>query len=83
MKQIEIKTAHNVTIEYELASLWERMLSMIIDLFCFLILYIAVYSFAEYLFSYSISSSRFAGLIMSFLYIFGFLCYHFMFEIFA
>ena len=32
MQTIEIKTTQNVTIEYELASLWERGLSTFIDL---------------------------------------------------
>ncbi len=40
MKTIEIKTTQNVTIEYELATLWERFLAFLIDALCVAVMYI-------------------------------------------
>ena len=39
MKTIEIKTTQNVTIEYELASLWERFLAFLIDTLVIAVVY--------------------------------------------
>ena len=39
MKTIEIRTTQNVTIEYELASLWERFLAFLIDALVIFVIY--------------------------------------------
>ena len=78
MKTIEIKTSQNVTIEYELASLWDRLLAFLIDfvivfLFCYLMIFV---------FSRNINMESFLLVRALFVLIplFTFILYHFISE---
>lgn len=82
MKQIEIRTAQNVTIDYELATLWERALSFLIDFIIYFIFYISAFSVVNAIFSWEIlSSGGFIDLIIVMLFMFGLLGYHFFMEL--
>ena len=81
MKTIEIKTSQNVTIEYELASLWDRLLAFLIDfvivfLFCYLVLSV----FGS---SLDMDSFLLARALYVFVPLFTFILYHFISEALA
>lgn len=82
MQSIEIKTTQNVTIEYELASLRDRILAFIIDLtiigFCYLMLFL----FFASTFGRAMDTS-FGRIVLGLLPVLGFIGYQFMSELFS
>ncbi|GJM31149.1 MAG: transporter [Saprospiraceae bacterium] len=84
MQTIDIKTTQNVTIEYELATLWERMLAIMIDA----IIVGAIYMILALLLSAAFSdgngnSDLSLGMIYSLLPVICFLLYQLLSEVFA
>lgn len=84
MQTIDIRTTQNVTIEYELASLRERALALLVDwlivgVFFFVLLFLLIGAFGDALFS--------NGFMVYFVYIIlpfgGFMAYHFFSEMLA
>lgn len=79
-KTIDITTTQNVTIEYELAALHERMLAWLLDLFIFGIVWMIIwFVFLVVLFSAGLGGT--AGLLLGILLFLSFFLYHIFFEI--
>ena len=84
MKNIDIITAQNVVIEYELASLRERFLGFFIDFIIVISAYYLIVIFSLSLLEETINNSGFAaGVIFWLLPVVGFMGYQFMSELFA
>ena len=82
MQRIEIKTTQNVTIEYELASLRDRILAYIIDLTVIGIAYLILSLFFTSLFTSFLDGSM-LGIILGLLPVVGFIAYQFFSELFS
>ena len=84
MQAIDIKTSQNVTIEYELASLRERILAFFIDLIIvgaiYIIVFISVFSLMQNTFDQSPLLFYFIGFLMP---IGGFILYQLLSEVIA
>ena len=84
MRTIEIITAQNVVIEYELASLRERFLGFFIDFILVISAYYLIVIFSLSLLEKTINNSGFAaGVIFWLLPVIGFMGYQFFSELFA
>ena len=84
MKSIDIVTAHNVVIEYELASLRERFLGFFIDFIIVISTYYLIVIFSLSLFEETVGNSVFAaGIIFWLLPVVGYMGYQFISELFA
>lgn len=83
MQSIEIKTAQNVTIEYELASLRERILAFFIDVIIIATAYLMLFVLIISIFVEAFDQGGMIGRVISFLPIFGFILYQFLFELLA
>lgn len=85
MKNIDIQTTQNVTIEYELATLMDRFIAMLIDCmifyFCYIMLVMVVLSFVGI--GLGDGSSEFVMAILGFFPLMGFMGYHLISEITA
>lgn len=84
MASIEIRTTQNVTIEYDSASLWERLIAVLIDA----VIVLAMYLFISLLIAGASNSNLVDGdqgwlMFLGLLPITGFMLYHFLSEIFA
>jgi uncharacterized RDD family membrane protein YckC len=82
MQRIEIKTTQNVTIEYELASLRDRILAFVIDITIVGIAYLILSVFFTTAFSVFLDGSM-LGVIMALLPVVGFIGYQFFSELFS
>lgn len=83
MQNISIQTTQNVKIEYELASLRDRILAYLLDFLVITVAYIFILIIAYSLFPLSISESGMGGrFLWVFLPIGGFLAYQFCSEVF-
>lgn len=82
MQSIEIKTTQNVTIEYELASLRDRILAFIIDLTIIGFSYLILSLFFSAAFGRAMDSS-FGRILLGLLPVVGFVVYQFMSELFS
>ncbi len=87
MKSIEITTTQNVTIEYELAGLRDRILSQLIDLMIIFAIGLALYlvlliAFHEEFFPDNGTGNTKSWIILSLLPMLTFTAYHFLSELF-
>jgi uncharacterized RDD family membrane protein YckC len=81
MQTIDITTAHNVTIEYELATLRDRILALIIDVVIVAAVYLLLFVILVNLFPFSIDNSPFLGYLLATLLPIGlFVLYSFFSE---
>lgn len=84
MATIEIKTTQNVTIEYELASLRERILAFCIDLLLVGVLYLILFLALVSVFGDAVVNSGMAGFLINALLPIGlFLFYQLLMEVLA
>lgn len=84
MRTIEIKTTQNVTIEYELAILRDRVLAFFIDLIIMIVIYMIGFLLLIVSFGQALTDSDIGmGMMASILPIFGFVFYHFISEVLA
>ncbi len=84
MQTIDIKTTQNVTIEYELATLWERMLALLIDFVIVTAIYIVLSIILSAALNDGSSGSNFSmGVIYGLLPVVCFLLYELLSEIIA
>lgn len=84
MKTIEIKTSQNVTIEYELAGLWDRFLAFLLDLIIvFLFCYLMIALFSIGFSSLLDGGDQFTYSLIVAVPLFVFLLYHFVSEALA
>lgn len=81
MQTIDIRTTQNVTIEYELASLRERVIAFCIDLIIIGTIYVILLAFVSNVFGQD--SSDVIGFLVGIFPLFAFLCYHLFSEILA
>ena len=79
MPTIDIRTTQNVTIEYELASLWERMVALIIDA----VIVATLDFFLVSLISSAIGGGGMMGVVYSLLPIIMFMIYQLLSEVLA
>lgn len=82
MQSIEIKTTQNVTIEYELAALRDRILAFLVDLVIVSFAYFLLSLFFTAAFSRIVSSS-FGQIFLGLLPVVGFMIYQFTSELLA
>lgn len=82
MQRIEIKTTQNVRIEYELASLRDRILAFVIDLTVVTIAYLIFTLFFTAAFDKFLDGSM-LGVILALLPVVGFIAYQFFSEFFS
>ncbi|HKK74658.1 MAG TPA: RDD family protein [Saprospiraceae bacterium] len=80
MQSIEIKTTQNVTIEYELAALRDRILAFLVDLIIISFAYALLFLFFTAAFS-RMANSSFGQIFLGLLPIAGFMIYQFMSEL--
>lgn len=80
MQSIELQTTQNVTIEYQLASLSERIMAMVIDLAIIISAYLLIMAFFLALMNADWLDTSFSFGGGAFLYI-CFLAYHFLMEV--
>ncbi|HFA48188.1 MAG TPA: RDD family protein [Bacteroidetes bacterium] len=78
---IDIRTAQNVTIEYELASLRERFFGFFIDLLIYFAIYLFLVFFIASIFGDFITDWGFR--FIAIMHVAGLMLYHFLSEIFA
>lgn len=84
MQTIDIRTTQNVTIQYELASLRERIFAFVIDLLIITALYLVVLFVIFTLFGFEVLEAPFiGGLIFGLLPIGGLMSYHLISEMLA
>jgi len=81
MQTIDIRTTQNVTIEYELASLRERILAFCIDLIIIGTIYVVFLAFISNVFG--VSNSGILSFFATFFPFFAFLAYHLLSEVLA
>lgn len=83
MKNIDIQTTQNVTIEYELATLMDRFVAMLIDLMIFFFAYfVLIFIFLSAIgMGISDGSDEFSMAILAFFPVMGFMGYHLISEI--
>jgi uncharacterized RDD family membrane protein YckC len=83
MRTIEIRTTQNVTIEYELATAWQRIVAFVLDLFVFGFGIYLIIIFIILTFSQVLNSADWGFfVVLQLLPFVGLLAYHFLFEIF-
>lgn len=80
MQSIEIKTTQNVTIEYELAPLRDRILAFIIDLIIIGFTYVLLSLFFASVFS-RLAESSFGQILLGLFPVMGFIVYQFLSEL--
>lgn len=84
MQSIEIRTTQNVTIEYELASLQQRIFAFLIDMFIVRIICLAITIIITAVAGYSLLEDSFGNLfIQVFMPIWGFIFYQLASEVLA
>lgn len=81
MQTIDIRTSQNVTIEYELANLRERILAFVIDLLILLVFYILF--FFLFLRAFNNSNDLFLSVILGLLPVILLVAYQFLSELLA
>jgi len=84
MQTIDIQTTQNVTIEYELASLRERIQAFFIDIFIVLAFYFIIFILVMTAFNKELSESALGmNALVGLLPILGMIVYHFLSEVLA
>lgn len=81
MQTIDLRTTQNVTIEYELATLGERMLAVIVDVIAVTIGYYLLVGMISVAFSISSRSGMSLGILSFILPLVCFLLYSFLYEL--
>lgn len=82
MASIEIQTTQNVTIEYELASLRDRIVAMLIDAIIFSFIYFAIIFLFFFFIASDLTESSMVLYVLFLLFpIIGFMGYHFISEL--
>lgn len=82
MKNFDLVTSHNITIEYQLATIFDRFLSLVIDLCILLIYYLFCSLFASAFFNYY-TENEYNEMMITFLFLPVFFTYNLLFEIFG
>ena len=84
MRTIEVQTPQNVVIEYEIASLRERMLAFFIDLLVILLIYLVLlFAFLATSFGNAVLDFGFgAGMVFFFFPLLMFMGYHYLSEMY-
>lgn len=78
MKNIEIITTQNVVLQYELASLQDRVLAFVLDMVCLVFSMSIMSAFVSAIFAFSSTAQGIAGILLACL----FCCYSLLFEFF-